>query len=545
MAGSTRWFKLSLILVCSVLTFSAAGQDVHSGNSYSDSRVELYGGYGYFRPVADSGINGYRYPEVYSPNATFSVSDYLNRYFGLQLEGTYVSGQQDKPYGTCQAESCSQLIYTAEAGPALRLPLGSISPFMHLLGGGERTNGPANQSLAWGWGVTGGVGVDITLSALDHHLAVRLIQADYQYSQVNHGVLQLPEGTNGGTGDIHALKLSGGVVVRLGDLERPYPLMLGCGASPVSVYPGDSVTVTSQERFNNTQKTPVYTWTSTGGVVTAGGPGATIDTTGVAPGAYVATGQVVEGSHANHRATCIAPFTIKAFEPPSISCAATPTIGLSGTNFAITATAESIPKRSLTYSYTSTAGVVTGAGPSATLSTAGLSTSTVTVTCTVADDVSHIASATTSVVVTVLPAPVIPQTEQLCAISFVRDKKRPVRIDNEAKACLDDIALSMNKQTDARLVLTGNALPGDKPDAAAERSLNARQYLIREKGIDPSRIDLRIGDVTDKSVTTTLVPSGGTFSETGTHTFDDKTVVRHGQAYGVHNTNKSTSSIPQ
>jgi hypothetical protein len=143
------------------------------------------------------------------------------------------------------------------------------------------------------------------------------------------------------------------------------------------------------------------------------------------------------------------------------------------------------------------------------------------------------------------PPPVIPQTEQLCAISFIRDKKRPVRIDNEAKACLDDIALSMNKQTDARLVLTGHAIPGDKPDAAAERSLNARQYLTQEKGVDPSRIDLRIGDVTDKSVTTTLVPSGGTFSETGTHTFDDKTVVRHGQAYGVHNKNKSPASIPK
>jgi hypothetical protein len=522
------------------LALPAAAQAVSSGNNHTDSRIDFFGGYSYLRPVANSNINGTRYPTLDSPNADVSLAYYFSRFLGVQAEGTYFSGKQNKPYGSCLAENCSQLIYTAEAGPIVRIPLGAFVPFVHVLGGGERTNGPSNQSLAWGYGLTGGVGLDIVLPPFNHLFALRPIQADYQYSHVDHGPL-LPPGTIGGVGVLNDIKLTAGIVARFGDMTPPYTLMLGCGADPSTAYPGDTVTISSQEKFENVKKTPVYTWTSTAGVVTAAGPGATIDTAGVAPGEYVVTGKVVEGSRLKQQATCTAPFTVKAFEPPTITCAANPSTGLSGTDFAITATAESIPRRPLTYSYTSTAGVVTGAGPSAKLSTAGLSASTITVTCTVADDVSHTVSATADVILTVPPPPVIPQTQQLCAISFLRDKRRPVRVDNEAKGCLDDVALSMNKQTDARLVLTGNAAPGDKPDAAAERTLNARQDLMQEKGIDPSRIDLRTGDANDKTVTTTLVPPGATFTETGTHTFDEKTIVRHGQAYGTHKP-KSTKS---
>jgi hypothetical protein len=44
-----------------------------------------------------------------------------------------------------------------------------------------------------------------------------------------------------------------------------------------------------------------------------------------------------------------------------------------------------------------------------------------------------------------------------------------VRIDSEAKGCPDDIALTLNQQTDARLIIVGNSAPTEKPDAAAER----------------------------------------------------------------------------
>jgi hypothetical protein len=523
------------------LTLPAAAQNVTSGTTHIDSRVDLFGGYSYLRPVLNSGIDGTPYPELYNPNADISLAVYFSRFLGVQAESTYFSGEQNKPYGTCLAENCSQLIYTAEGGPIVRLPLGVFVPFAHGLVGGERTNGPANQALDWGYGLTAGVGVDIVLPPFHHLFALRPIQADYQYSHVNHkeGI-----GTTGGVGVLKDIKLSGGIVARFGDFTPPYPLMLGCGADPANVYPGDTVTVVSQEKYANPKKVPAYTWKSTAGVVTPTGAGATIDTTGVAPGEYAVTGNVSEGARPRQQATCQAPFTVHAFDPPTISCVANPSTALSGTDVAISANAVSPQKRPLSYTYTSTAGVVNGAGPSASLTTAGLGASTVTVTCTVADDVSHTVSATADVVITVPPPPVIPQTEQLCAISFARDTRRPVRVDNEAKGCLDDIALSMNKQTDARLVLTGNAIETDKPNAAAERTLNARQYLMQEKGIDPSRIELRTGDASEKSVTTTLVPPGATFKEAGTHAFDEKVIVRHGQAYGTHKPKKAATTTP-
>ena len=530
----TQLTRLVLALISLGTAVCGAAQATKSGTEHVNSRVDIYGGYGYFHPL-NSGVNGYQYQSVYNPNATASVSVYFNHYFGVQMEGSYFSGTTEHTayIPTCSGETCSQLIYTAEGGPVFRLPLGSFVPFIHLLGGGERTNGPAAQALMWGWGVTGGAGVDYVLPMFNHRFAIRPIQADFQYSQVVYGPLLLPAGTQGGFGEIDNLKLSGGFVARFGNVEPPYPVMLGCGAQPPSVYPGDPVKVESNALHLNPKKTPVYTWASNGGKVLAAGPEATIDTTGMEPGEYTITGHVQEGPKARQQASCAAPFTVKAFDPPTLTCSANPSTAVSGTDIEISTVGTSPQNRPLTYSYTATAGVIASAGPTAKLVTAGLSPSTITITCSVVDDLGKSAKATTDVIITAPPAPVIPQTQPLCSLSFTRDQRRPLRVDNEAKGCLDDIALTLNQQADARLIIVGNSAPAEKPDAAAQRSLNARQYLTQEKGIDPSRIELRIGEPTGKTVTNTLVPAGATFNDPNTHTFDEKTIVRHGQAYGI------------
>jgi hypothetical protein len=533
MARSTPWTGFTLLLLLSLAAATPLpAQEVKSGTTHIDSRVDLYAGYGYFHPIAGSAIDGYPYPSVYNPNANVSFATYFDRFFGLQVEGGYLSGKQNKPYSTCLAENCSQLVYTAEAGPIFRVPLGAFVPFIHFLGGGERHNGPSNQSLAWGYGLTAGAGLDIVLPPFHQRFAIRPIQADVQYSQVNHGTLSA-DGSMGGEGNLTNLKLSAGLVVRFGDFEPPFPVMLGCGAEPSDIYPGDPIAIHSNALHLNPKKNPTYKWESTGGKILPNGAEASIDTTGLAPGAYIAKGSVEEGPKPKQQATCTAPFTVKEFEPPVIACSANPSTAIAGTDIDITAKASSPQNRPLTYSYTTTSGVVNGAGPSAKLSTAGLSPSTVTVTCTVADDVNHTVNATAEVTLSAPPAPVIPQTQQLCSLSFGRDTKRPVRVDNEAKGCLDDIALTLNGQTSARLIIVGDAVPADKPNAAAERTLNARQYLVQEKGIDPSRIELRTGDTADKAVSDTLVPPGAIFNDLGTHTFDEKTIKRHGQAYGT------------
>jgi hypothetical protein len=524
------------------LTASAHAQATQGASEHPDSRVDIYGGWGYFHPI-NSGIDAHQYFNVDNENATIGVTGFFNHYMGVEVEGGYFSGVNEHAvYGPCSGESCSQLIYTAEAGPIFRLPLGSWVPFVHALGGGVRNNGPVTQPLTWGWGVTGGGGVDYVLPFFKHHLAVRLVQADWQYSQVVYGPLVLPEGVKGGFGEIDALKLSGGLVLRVGE-ARPAPaLTLGCVSQPATGYPGDIITVTASSINFNPKRPAAYTWKTNGGRLKPEQATATIDTAGLAPGEYVVSAHVVQGMKARQQSSCTTPFTIKPFEPPTLTCAATPSTATAGTVIDISTTGTSPQNRPLTYSYSASAGQVTSEGPTAKLSTAGLSATTVTVTCNVVDDLGQTAQANTQVTLTVPPTPVVAQTQELCHLSFERDRRRPDRVDNEAKGCLDDVALTLEQQGGAKLVMIGNSSANERPEAGAERAMNARQYLVQEKGIDPTRIELRVGALPGRFVSDILVPPGATFEPGTSHTFDEQTIKRRGQAYGTPHTNLRPAS---
>jgi outer membrane protein OmpA-like peptidoglycan-associated protein len=139
------------------------------------------------------------------------------------------------------------------------------------------------------------------------------------------------------------------------------------------------------------------------------------------------------------------------------------------------------------------------------------------VTCNVVDDKGQTASGTTSVMVA---APVVmakPQTSELCLVHFDRDVRRPSRVDNEAKACLDEIALNLQRNSDAQLAIVGNAASGERDGKklANERAANSKAYLVSEKGIDSTRITVYSGSQDGKIVSATLIPAGATFDSTG------------------------------
>jgi hypothetical protein len=121
---------------------------------------------------------------------------------------------------------------------------------------------------------------------------------------------------------------------------------------------------------------------------------------------------------------------------------------------------------------------------------------------------------------------------QLCPLSFTVDTRRPNRVDNAAKACLDEIAISLNHDPSAKLVMVGSHAAGERADAAAQRVLNAADYLVKEKGIDRARLDLRTTPVAGQEVTNTLLPAGATF-DGGSDAIDATKVRRTGQAYGM------------
>jgi hypothetical protein len=91
----------------------------------------------------------------------------------------------------------------------------------------------------------------------------------------------------------------------------------------------------------------------------------------------------------------------------------------------------------------------------------------------------------------------------------------------------------MQQQAGAQLVMVGNSSANEHPEAGAERALDGRDYLVKEKGIDGSRIEVRIGSVPGRFVSNTLVPPGAHFDGSTSHSFDENTIVRHGQAYST------------
>ncbi|WP_433965859.1 hypothetical protein [Tunturiibacter gelidiferens] len=510
--------KLLVALCIAASPWSVLAQAVKTASTPPPdfSRLDLYGGYAYFHP-----FNSEITPFVYQPinaGAVASATAYFNRYLGVQAEGSFF------PNGT------NDCYYTAQAGPVLRYQKGRFIPFAHVLGGGAKAGGPAFQPCTWGWGVTAGAGLDLVLPVFNNHVALRIVQADFNYSHVDYGPVD-PAQVTGGVGDITAYRLSAGVVLRFGQQTPPPPVQLGCTAQPTNIFPGDPVTVTATATNLEAKKKLSYTWTASGGELTNNDATANINTTGLAPGDYTVSGRVSEGKRPGESANCTAGFRIHNPAPPTIACSANPSTVMPGDPSTITAVASSLEGLTLSYSYSASAGQISGTTPTAMLVTSGAPSGVVTVTCNVVDDLGKHASADTTVTIVTPPPPPVPQVRPLCSVSFERDLKRPVRVDNEGKACLDEIALTLNRDTTSKLVIVGRHSEDETPDAAAQRDLNVEQYLIDEKGIDPARISMRTSGQPGRRLDNTLVPDGASFTPGDTATFDANSVKREGQPY--------------
>jgi outer membrane protein OmpA-like peptidoglycan-associated protein len=497
------------------------------------SRIDIFAGYSYLAPkgtVTTPLVDGTTFSDTYSSidlGAIASGAYYFNKYVGGQVE------YADHPDGRNDSAQ------TIQGGIIFRYPTQGMVPFVHGLAGAVLLGGPNSEPIAahnstWGPALTAGGGLDYDLPFFNHHLGLRLFQADYEYFHANFG----PEATFGGRANVGNARLSTGLVFKFGNIIPPPPVQYACSATPSSVFPGEPVSVTGTATNLNPKKTATYSWSGQG--VTVSGTSATgsVDTGSLAPGSYTVTGHVTEGAKAGESADCTAQFTVKAYEPPTVSCVANPSTVKPGDSATITATGVSPQNRPLTYSYQASAGTISGSGTTATLSTTGAPAGSITVTCSVADDKGQTASSTTTVNIEAPPAPA-PKTQQLCTIQFDHDKRRPARVDNDAKGCLDDVALNAQRASDATVVVVGNTAPVTEPvrrgkhhhemvepNLAAQRAVNTKDYLVKEKGIDASRISVRTGTTGTNEVDNYLVPAGASFDTdvTGSTAVDESSV---------------------
>jgi outer membrane protein OmpA-like peptidoglycan-associated protein len=195
--------------------------------------------------------------------------------------------------------------------------------------------------------------------------------------------------------------------------------------------------------------------------------------------------------------------------PPTIACSAQPASVLVGERSTITCEAASPDGRPLTISHASSAGNVSPTNGIAVLDTYNTQPGAITVRSTATDDRNLSASAMTNVNVA---APAVPEASKLNEIQFRRNS---ARVDNQAKAMLDDLALLLQREPDSRAAIVGTVDGDEKAGQtlASKRAENARDYLTREKGVDAGRVDVQTSPAPAKKADLWVIPAGATMPE--------------------------------
>lgn len=525
------------MLLSATCVASLAAQARRSTSGELDApRVQIYTGYSYWHPI-DANINNVPFPDV-KFGAIGSATYFLRPWLGVTAQfGSHVDDAHG-PEGNM------------DLGLQFQTSAHRFTPFVHVLGGSTFLGGPANNGRKYGWNATAGVGLDWVPTYHHDWLAVRLFQGDYEYNHVDFGPIST-NGLSGGIAKNNTLNASTGLIFRFGGHHRQdMQPQMSCSANRVDGIAGDRITVNSQILGFDVLKPMQYTWHTSGGMILGEGTdSAIIDTAGLPAGDYRVSGSVSQGRRA---AQCNAAFSVRQPQPPTVSCIASPTSVAPGSTATVTATGISPDNRSLIYAFNSTSGRLNVNGNTATITASpsrDINASTIiTVTCNARDDHGQMASASVAIPVTLKEtyttdpnlAP-LPLQSDMCSVSFERDRRRPARVDNEAKACLDGVALSLQRQQDSTLVVLGDHTSRESVAMAAERAVNVKLYLTQEKGIDASRIQVRVKDGGIAQVQNIYLSVGSTFNEEG-RAINERAVVHHSESYGRAGTPATTHS---
>ncbi|HWR34765.1 MAG TPA: OmpA family protein [Clostridia bacterium] len=493
---------LVLFALAFALTFSATAAMAQD----NPPKAEIFAGYSWLNPGGSVPTGKVpSIPKGFGVASTFNI----NKYFGLALD--FNGHYKDEAN-----------VSTFMAGPQLKLRSEQFSPFAEVLFGFSHIS-PAGlrENNAFALGAGGGFDLEI-----GRHWSFRLIQADYIYTTYRDKGLQVTANRWDGA------RLQSGLVFKLGGGAPPVPVSATCNQQPAEVMAGEPVQVTLAPANFNPKRTLSYAWTTTGGKVSGTAASTTVDTTGVAPGSYTVTGRVTDNGKGKNQMTaeCKSTYTVKEppKHPPTIACSASPATIKSGDPATVSCQGNSPDNRPLSYSWNATGGRLSENGPTATLDTAGAPAGPITINATVSDDRNLTASASSTVNVEVPPPP--PTSSKINQITFP-DAKRPARVDNAAKAVLDDVALRLQREADAKGVVVGYATADEtkkkaNKNLAAQRAINTKEYLVKEKGIDPTRIEVRTGTGDENKSEIWLVPTGASFVGEGTTVVDESAMAK-------------------
>lgn len=219
-----RSFALMCIALAALLMLAsgATAQQAKQASATQDvtpqlPKVDVFAGYSYINPQGK--VDGFSYTSIV-PGFIYG-GDYFfdkgaHRHVGVQVEGGYH-----------RSNPCANCIYTLEAGPVVQRVKGNVNFSAYTMLGGARVSGPnvpsvngssyyANpEKLGFAW--TLGGAADYPVKSTHDHLAIRMVELDYDYIHVNFGP-QLP--TTGGVANINAIQLSAGLVYRWSTIRK-------------------------------------------------------------------------------------------------------------------------------------------------------------------------------------------------------------------------------------------------------------------------------------------------------------------------------------
>jgi outer membrane protein OmpA-like peptidoglycan-associated protein len=278
--------------------------------------------------------------------------------------------------------------------------------------------------------------------------------------------------------------------------EKPRPpdvVTAACSADKTSVAADSGELAAASVRATDSYNHPLnYIWTATGGKVEGMGPDIRWNSAGVAPGTYTVSVRVEDAQGNN--ASCSEDVRVEAkpVPPPTMSCSVDRASVLVGERVQVSANVNDQSGTPLVYSWQTNGGQVVGSGASVQLDTTGVAPGNYTVTGRVQNGKGGAADCSANVAVQAPPPP--PQASKINECLF---RGTSSRVDNVCKRILDDVALRLQNDPKAKVVIVGYAAPARGREAerraetlAKNRAQAAKKYLS-QKGAVEGRVDVR------------------------------------------------------
>ena len=273
-------------------------------------------------------------------------------------------------------------------------------------------------------------------------------------------------------------------------IKKNLPPTVKCEPATASLIVGESVTIRCQASDPNNDPL-TYAWTAGSEKLAATGATITFGSAGRQPGTYAVMVTVSDGEFTANSTTTVT-VREKPNVPPTIQCQTTTVDVASGSTAELRVSTSDPDGDPTTVTWTASAGTVSGTGQTAVYNASGLRAGSNTVTATVEDGRGGRASCTMTVNV----------SERIVVLTdkggwFATNR---TRLDNIAKAILDDIAVRMNNDPRLRANIFGYTDTSRQDtrvkDLGLKRAAEASKYL-QSKGVDASRITTTDGGTTN------------------------------------------------